>query len=324
MKRRQFSRLLAGISLWPMATHAQTDPAKSRVGYLHVGPKQLVAPRIDAIMNGLRASGYASSRVEMVVRMTEGDPSKITPMVADIIGSKVSVFVAGGPATLRAAQETTSTVPIVAYDFETDPVAQKYAQSIAHPSGNVTGVFLDLPDFSGKWIELLRECVPRLSRVALIWDPSTGRMQVDFVNKIAAGLNIQTDLLEVKARADFAAAFAVSRERGAGAAILMSSPLAFTNSEEVAGLAQRHRLPAISMFSEFARAGGLLSYGPNLFGVMTQAAFMAGKVLAGSTPADMPLERPSTFELIVNQRAAEALGLAIPASIQARASEVIE
>ncbi len=256
--------------------------------------------------------------------MTEGDPGKIAPMTAEILGEKVSVFVAAGPAVLRAARQATRTVPIVGYEFEGDPVAEKYAESIAHPGGNVTGIFLDLPDFSGKWIELLRECVPQLSRVALIWDPGTGRRQVDFLNRIAAGLNIQADLLEAKARADFAGAFTVARERGAGAVILLSSPLAFSYSEELAGLAQRHRLPAISMFSEFARAGGLLSYGPNVNAAIRQAGFMAGKVLAGSTPADMPLERPATFELIVNRRGAEALGLAVPASIQARADEVIE
>src|SRR5258708_980038 len=132
MKRRQASRLLAGMSLWPVVAQAQTNSEKSRVGYLHIGSRQLAATRIDTILNGLRASGYALPRVEMVVRMTEGDPSKIVPMVAEIIASNVSVFVAGGPATLHAARETTSTVPIVAYDFETDPVAQKYAQSIAH------------------------------------------------------------------------------------------------------------------------------------------------------------------------------------------------
>jgi putative ABC transport system substrate-binding protein len=305
-------------------TRAQGKPEAPKVGYVYPGSEQLAPSRIDAIGQGLRASGYGLPQIEMVNRVTGGDPSKVLPMVAEVIGRKVAVFIAAGPAALRAARETTGTVPIVAYDFETDPVLEKYAQSIARPGGNVTGVFLDLPSFAGKWIELLRECMPGLSRVALIWDPSSGRVQIDSLSKIAVGLNIQTDLLEVNARADFAGAFAVAKDRGAGAIILMSSPLIAANVPELAELARRHRMPAVTLFSEFARSGGLLSYGPNLMAAAKQAGFMAGKVLAGSKPANMPIERLSTFELVVNRRAAEALGLTIPASVEARADEAIE
>jgi putative tryptophan/tyrosine transport system substrate-binding protein len=324
MKRRHFSRFLAGASLWPLTLQAQTNSEAPRVGFVSSGSEKLAPSRIDAIVSGLRASGHTLPQVEMVVRVTGGDPSKLRPMVAEVIGRKVSVIVAAGPAVLREVRAATGTVPIIAYDFETDPVAEKYAQSIAHPGGNVTGVFLDLPNFSGKWIELLHELVPQLSRVALIWDPATGRVQVDTLSKIADGLNIQTDLLQAHTRTDFAGAFAVAKDRGAGAIVLLSSPLILNNVQELADLARRHRLPVITLFSEFPRSGGLISYGPNLIAANKQAGFMAGKVLAGSTPANMPIERPSTFELVVNRRAAEEMGLAIPASIEARADEVIE
>jgi len=215
-------------------------------------------------------------------------------------------------------------VPILAYDLESDPVAEGYAASPARPGGNVSGVFLDLPGFAGKWIELLRECMPDLSRLALIWDPNTGRIQSDALEKAAAPLGIKTDLIEVRSSADYGPAFTTARQRNAQAAVLLSSPLVFIQVKALGEVAARERLPAITMFAEFARGGGMIAYGPNLLAAFKQTAFMAGKVRGGASIATMPLERPSTFELVVNQRAAEAMGVKIPASIQARADEVID
>ncbi len=260
----------------------------------------------------------------MVVRITEGDPEKIAPMVAEVMGKNVSVFLANGPTALRAAQAVSRTLPIVAIDFETDPVVAGFAQSIARPGGNVTGVFLDFPNFAGKWIELLLECKPELTRIAMMWDPSTGPVQVDAVTKIAVPLNIRTDLLETKVRADYTGAFAVAKDRGAGSVIILSSPLVPASVKDLAELSIDHQLPAITMFSEFPRTGGLFSYGPNLVESTKQIGTMAGKVLAGTAPANLPIERPIKFELVVNLKAAEALGITMPASIQVRADEVIE
>ena len=148
MNRRSFGRLATGAALWPAAARAQRNPESPKVGMLS-NAKERSASAVDVVVDGLRASGFAPSQVELVLRYTEGDPGNVAPMVAEIIGKKVSVFVAAGPANLRAAREATSTVPIVAYDFETDPVAAGYAANIARPGGNVTGVFLDLPEFSG-------------------------------------------------------------------------------------------------------------------------------------------------------------------------------
>src|SRR5258708_5030058 len=261
MKRRSLGRLATGAALWPAAARAQRNPESPKVGMLQTS-KERSAPVVNVVVEGLRASGFAPSQVELVLRYTEGDPGNVAPMVAEIIGKKVSVFVAAGPANLRAASEATSTVPIVAYDFETDPVATGYAASLARPGGNVTGVFLDLPTFSGKWIELLRECMPRLSRVALIWDPSVGRVQVDSLVKIAAELKMTTDLLEVRVRSDFAGAFAIAKDRGAAAAIILSSPLMFVNVKALADLSLPHRLPAITLFAEISRTGGCFPTDP--------------------------------------------------------------
>jgi putative tryptophan/tyrosine transport system substrate-binding protein len=324
MKRRQFSQLLAGMSLSPFAAHAQGAREAVKVGFVYPGIHQLVASRIDAISTGIRAAGYPLAQIEMVVRVTDGDPAKIAPMVAEVLAAKIAVFISTGPSTLRAALAITRTLPIVATNFEEDPEASGYVQGLARPGRNITGVFLDFPNFAGKWIELLRECLPRLSRLALMWDPTTGRIQVDALAKATAGLNIQTDLLEVKERGDYAGAFAVAKDRGADAAIMLSSPLVPASAKELSELSLHYRLPAITMFAEFPRTGGLFSYGPNLQAANRQIGMFVGKILAGSAPGALPIERPVKFELIINARTAEALGIAIPAVVQARADEMIE
>jgi putative ABC transport system substrate-binding protein len=324
MNRRVFTQLLAGAALLPSAVYAQRNPEAPKVGFVYTGAKALASSRIDAIVDGLRASGFAPQQVELVVRLTDGDPALTAPMIADVLSKNVSVFIANGPSALQAARAITRERPIVAIDFESDPVAAGYVASIARPGGNVTGVFLDFPNFAGKWVELLVEYMPKLSRVAMMWDPITGPVQVDAVNKTAATLNIQTDLLEVKVRGDYTGAFAVAKDRGAGAVIVLSTPLVPPSVKQLADLSLRHRLPAITMFSEFARTGGLFAYGPNLLAAVRQLGVLAGKVLSGTMPANLPIERPAKFELIVNVRAAEALGVSVPAVILARADEVIE
>jgi putative ABC transport system substrate-binding protein len=245
-------------------------------------------------------------------------------MIAEILARTISVLLINGPAALKAAYSATKNLPLIVIDLETDPVVAGYAQSIARPGGNVSGVFLDFPNFAGKWIELLGEFVPKLSRLAVMWDPATGPVQPDALKGTATTLSIQLDVLEVKVRSDFTGAFAVAKDRGAGAVIMTSSPLVPASVKDLAELSLRYKLPAITMFSEFPRTGGLFSYGPNLLGSVRQMGTMAGKVLLGTAPANLPIERPSKFELIVNLHAAEALGLTIPTSIQVRADEVIE
>ena len=306
----------------PLAARAQ-QKRMPVIGYVGFADGMVT---VAAFRDGLGEKGYAEGKnVAIESRFAEGNYERLPSLAAELVARKVDVIaVAAGPAGLRAARQATTTLPIVIYDFETDPVAEGYAQSIARPGGNVTGVFLDLPGFAGKWFELLRECVPQLARVALILDPGSGRAQVASMNKVAAALGIRIDLLEAKTRDDYAGAFAAAKERGANAVILPSSPLVRINGKMLAGLSQDHRMPSITLFSEFTRAGGLLSYGPNIVRAARQSGFIVGKVLAGAAPADLPLERPSTFELIVNQRAASALGLTIPAVVTGRADEVIE
>jgi putative ABC transport system substrate-binding protein len=186
------------------------------------------------------------------------------------------------------------------------------------------GLFLDFPNFTAKWLELLKETNPGLSRVAVLWDPATGETQMKAVEQAAGSLNVQLDVLEVRTPSDFDEAFVSASRRGASAVLILSSPLIAPNVQILALLALRHRLPAITLFPDFARAGGLLAYGPNLLDMYRQTGLMGGKVLQGTKPAELPIERPARFELVLNLRTAKALGISVPTSVLLRADEVIE
>ena len=198
------------------------------------------------------------------------------------------------------------------------------AASLARPGGNITGVFLDFPDFTAKWMEILVECNPKLSRAAVLWDPDTGPVQLDSVRKAARMLNVELEIAEVKRASDFDAAFLMANQRGVGAMVMLSSPLIAPNIQVLAELAFRHRLTAITLFPDFARAGGLLAYGPNLLSLYRLVGVLAGKVARGADPAALPIERPTKFELVINLKTAKTLGLAVPLSLLNRADEVIE
>ena len=317
MRRRNFIQGIAALVTWPLAARAQQKSEIPRIGFVYQGSQAAMALRIEAVLSGLRVSGYAApAQVEIVGRAAEGDPAQIAPLVAEVIAKNVSVIMASGPPVLNAARSATRTIPIVAIDFETDPVASGVAATLARPGGNITGVFLDFPDFTAKWMEILVECNPKLSRAAVFWDPDTGPVQLDSVRKAARTLNVQLEVVEVRRPSDFDAAFLKANQRGVGAIA--------PNVQVLAELALRHRLPAITLFPDFARAGGLLAYGPNLLSLYRLAGVLAGKVARGADPGELPIVRPTKFETVVNMRTAHALGISIPTSLLLRADEVIE
>ena len=326
MRRREFLTVLGGaVAAWPLSVRAQqTTDGVPRVGFVYPGPKEAAASRIEAIMSGLRVSGYAApAQVELVARIADGDPTRIAPLVEELIAKNVDLIIANGPPVLHVARSATRTIPIVAIDLETDPVASGVAASLGRPGGNITDVFLDFPDFTTKWIELLVESNPKLSRIAVLWDPVTGPVQIESVKKVAGSLKIQLVTLEVRRPSDFEEAFSAA-QRGADAMVMLSSPLISANVRMLAELSVRHRLPAITLFPDFARTGGFMAYGPNLLGLYRRVGVLAGKVLRGANAADLPIERPTKFELVLNLRTADALGLSIPPSLLLRADEVIE
>ena len=198
------------------------------------------------------------------------------------------------------------------------------AASLGRPGGNVTGVFLAFEEVAAKWLELLKEAVPKLSQVAVLWDPSTGLQQKQSVERAAGPLNVTLEILEVRSPSDFDQAFHSASQRSADAVLLLGSSLFYAMMPKIAQLSIGNRLPAFYFVAEFARVGGLMAYGPNIRDSFRQVGVMTGKVLQGIKPADLPIERPTKFNLLINLKTAKALGLTIPDKLLALADEVIE
>ena len=285
----------------------------------------MAVTRIAALRDGLRAVGFTDSdRAEILVRASEGDPNRLAALAADLVEQKVDAIVAISPSALRSAQSATTTIPIIANDLESDPVGAGFVASLAHPGGNITGVFSDFPDFGTKWLELLKEAIPTLSSVTALWDPATGPTQLEAVKNAGRLLNVNLEVVEIRAITELQRAFQIAGEHRPDAIIILSSPIFGTNPKLIADLTIEHHIPTATLFSEIARAGSLMSYGPNLLGTFRQTGTMLGKILQGGRPADLPVERPTKFEMVINLKTAKALGLSVPTSILLRADEVVE
>jgi len=251
-----------------------------------------------------------------------GDPSQLSKAAEDLVKRKVDIIMAESAPALRAAFAATHTISIVGADLTTEPVVEGYVESYAHPGKNVTGVFLDAPEFAGKWFELLKQLDPALSRVAVLWDPAPGPTHLQAVRSVAASLNIKLQVLEVRKPEDIDVAFSSMSER-TQAVVILPSPMNYWQSPRLAKLARQYRLPATSMALEFANAGGTIAYGPDPNVIFQRSAVLVGKILGGASAADVPVERPSKISLVVNLKTARSLGIAIPQSILLRADKVI-
>ena len=209
-------------------------------------------------------------------------------------------------------------------DLETDPIGSGFVKSSAQPGGNITGVFLDFPDFGKKWLEVLKETLPQVSTIAVLWDSTTTKTQLTPIQAAAGILNLKLEVLEVRNRADLEAAFPSASRRAAGAVLMLSSPLIGANTNLLAELALTQKLPAITLFSDFACNGGLMAYGPNLLAQYRLAGVMAAKILHGTKPAVLLIESLTRFEFVLNLKTAGQLGLTVPPLVLLRADEVIE
>jgi putative tryptophan/tyrosine transport system substrate-binding protein len=326
MKRREFITLLGGaIAAWPLAARAQQTGRVPRVGLLFPGTETVAPARIAALREGLGAVGYREpDQVELIIRVTGGDPSRVGPMASELIERNVDVLVPISPAAVQAVRSLTSTIPIVTIDLETDPIGSGLVKSLARPGGNITGVFFDFPEFSKKWLELMKETLPRLARIGVLWDPATGFTQLRAIETVAAIMNIELEIVEVRALAELDGAMAAASRNKPDALVMLSTPLIGGSSKPLADFTLQHRLPAVTLFPDFARSGGLMAYGPNLNNGYHQAARMVAKVLQGTKPADLPVELPTKFELVINLKTAKAIGIEFPTSLLLRADEVIE
>ena len=324
--RRAALAVLAALSTLaaPGGLHAQPAGKVPRVGFLSPGaPPNTNA---EAFRQSLRELGYVEGRsIAIEFRWAEERAERLPGLAADLVRLKVDVIVVGSTRAIQAAAQATKTIPIV-MSVVADPVASGFVASLRRPGGNITGLTLISPELSGKRIELLKEAVPRLSRLAVFWNssnPSHGETLRDSEAK-ARTLGVQTVPVEVRSADDIDRAFAaIARER-ASALFVLDDPLLFEERRRIAALALRNRLPTVFGISGFAEAGGLMSYGAKQSELYRRAALIVDKILRGAKPADLPVEQPTRFELVVNLRTAKALGLAIPNSFLMRADQVIE
>jgi putative tryptophan/tyrosine transport system substrate-binding protein len=314
--------LALGLLVAPLAAQAQPAGKIPKIGVLHPGTPPTEG--IPAFQQGLHELGYVEGHnLAIEYRYAEDRAERLPHLAAELVRLQVDVIFALAPAAVRAAKQATGTVPIVALDLETDPVASGLVASLGRPGGNLTGLFLAMPELSGKWLQLLQEVLTRLSRVAVLGDPTINTPQFTATEAAAQGLAIPLQSLKVHRADDFEQAFEVATREGAGALLLLSSPLVTREGGRLADLAAQHRLPAISPFPSFAAAGGLMAYGPSVADMGRRCAMFVDKILKGAKPGDLPIERPTTFQLVINLKTAQALGLTIPPSLLFQADEII-
>ena len=324
MDRRAFvSNATLALLAAPLAAGAQPRASTPRIAMLGVTAMDPLLN--EAFKQGLGEFGYTEGRnVVVEYRHADGRPERLSQLAADLVRLNVDVLFVRGAAALAAAKHATSHIPTVAVDLESDPVAMGFVRNLAQPGGNITGVFLDLPELSGKQLQLLKEVIRPISRVAILGDPVLNAPQFQATAGAAQALAIEPQLLEVRASRDFDTALEAAGRGRAGAVLLLSSPLVFTGRVEISALAIKRRLPAVSMFVEFAEAGGVMAYGPSLREAFWRSGAYAGRILQGAKPGELPVQRPTKFELVINLKTAKALGLTIPPSLLQRAGQVIE
>jgi putative ABC transport system substrate-binding protein len=324
-QRRTFLGLLAsGLVAAPFSAAGQAPSA--RVGFFRPAPP---SPELDLILEafrrGLREQGYVDRQnVSIDVRYPTSTVDSLADIAAELIRFKPDVIFAAASSGVSAIRQATSTTSIVALDLETDPVASGLVASLDRPGGNVTGIFLDFPELGGKWLELVQAVAPRASRVAVLWDPATGRVPLQGAEAAAPLLRLQLQIVEARGPNDFEAVFRSAVQARAGALVTLSSPVFNTYRRLLVDLAAKYRLPAIMPFPLFAHDGGLIAYGPDLLDLYRQGGQMVGTVLKGAKARDLPVERPNRFVLVVNMKTARALGITIPQSVLFRADTIIE
>jgi putative ABC transport system substrate-binding protein len=325
MRRRELVLLLAGAMTAPRALHAQ-QKATPVIGLLgSIGP---IAPQVAAFLQGLSETGYVEGQsVTIEYRWAEGSYVRLPALAADLVGRKVDLIVAtGGDVSALAAKSATSTIPIVFTAIGRDPIGLGLVASLARPGGNVTGFVGLTIELNPKRVELLSELVPQARVIAVLVNPNnpTTERVVQDVQEAALAKGMQLQVLKAGSESEIDAAFASLVQLHAAALVVAGDAFFTSRRDQLAALALRLAVPAIYPAREFTLAGGLISYGTSLTGIWRQAGIYAGKILKGAKPADLPVQQPTTFELVINLKTAKALGLTVPQLLLATADEVIE
>jgi len=306
------------------SAEAQQQKKIPRIGYLGVGSLNTNTYRTDAFRQGLRQLGYVEGK-DLVIedRNAEGKLDRLNELAAELVRLKVDVIVTRGPSSTRAAKAATTTIPIVMAQ-DPDPVGNGFVASLAHPGGNITGLSSLAPEISGKQLELLKEIIPKLSRVAVIWTSTVPgqTLQLREIGLAAGPLSVQLQSLDVLGPKDIETAFRAASEQRAEAFVILGRGF-LGQRTRILEYVVKSRLPAIHSEPQYVEAGGLMSYGVNVTDLDRRAATYVDKILKGAKAGDLPVEQPKKFELIVNLKAAKQIGLTIPPNVLARADRVI-
>jgi putative ABC transport system substrate-binding protein len=326
MKRRAFITLLGGAAIaWPLAARAQQPGRVYRIGFLWDGA-DVFPDALEAFRRGLRDLGYVEGRnLAIEFRWAEGKPDRMRELAEELVRLKVDVIMAPSSIYTAAAKRATSTIPVI-FMSHADPLGTGHVASLAHPGGNVTGLSLMMTETNVKGLELFKEAVPNLSRVGVVFDPATpshgpGLKAVEVAGPL---LGLQIQALPVRSASAFEGAFAaITRERCDGLLVL-STPLFIAAAKPLAEFAIQHKLPSLFGPRHHVEAGGLMSYSPNRADLWRRGAVFVDKILKGAKPADLPVQQPTKFELVINLKTAKAIGVKIPEAFLLRADEVIE
>jgi putative tryptophan/tyrosine transport system substrate-binding protein len=292
-----------------------------RIGFLQSFRNENVV----AFIQGLRDTGCMNGQNALIETRIFGTTlDRLPDLAKELVDLKCDVIVAASRYAFEVAMKATSTIPIVGIDLESDPVASGWAKSLGRPGSNFTGLFLDLPELSGKQIEFLKDAVPTLSHLGVLWDSSIGVVQFRATQAAAREAGVTLHSLPIQSPEDFKDTFDRAAREPIHGVVVLSSPLILEQRLQIADWAMKARLPTISLFTSFPRSGGLMAYGPSLPDMYKRAATYVDRILKGARVADLPIERPIKFELVINLKTAKALGLTIPESFLLRADEVIE
>jgi ABC-type uncharacterized transport system substrate-binding protein len=326
MRRRDFIMRVGGVAAsWPLAARAQQAGKTYKIGWLNAGSFER-SPALVAFLDALRELGWIEGKTfAFERRYAENRPERLPELAAELVRLNVDVIVGVGTLAPLAAKRATTTIPIV-MTAAGDPLGSGLVASLARPGGNVTGMSMMVPDLGGKRLELLKELLPRLARVAVLWNAANPYPARVFKEVQAAGgtLGIEVQSLEVRGPDDFDGAFETVQRQHPDALMTVEDPLTYDYRKRIADFETGQQLPSLHGVREFAAAGGLMSYGPNLADLFRRAAGYVDLILRGANPADLAVQQPTTFELVINLKTAKALTINIPPQLLARADEVIE
>jgi putative tryptophan/tyrosine transport system substrate-binding protein len=329
MNKRKLGSFALCVMLFALCVSAEAQQTKkiAKIGYLAPSTPAAVAHLIEAFRQGLLEHGYVEGKgFVLELRYGDGKAERLPELARELVGLKVDVILTSTDGAIAVVKQQTQTIPIV-MATSTDPVGTGFVASLARPGGNVTGLSTISPELGGKRLELLTEVVPRISRVAFIWNPDIPGATLEYKEAEGASrsLRLQLQFLEVRRSDDLQNAFsAVIKGRAEALILAWPNPVLFSNRDQITSFTQKNRLPAIYAQKEFVDAGGLMSYGPNLADLYRRAATYVDKILKGAKPADLPVEQPMKFEFVINLKTAKQIGLTIPPNVLVRADKVIK